>query len=172
MIKIALTGPESSGKTTLSELLAKHFAIDFVPEFARAYLEQSNGTYEKDDLAKIAHGQLRAILSAQQEHPTRKVLISDTDFVVIAVWSNYKYGSIDKEIDALVHSTIFDLHILCEPDIPWEKDDLRENPDDREELFALYEEALNRYGKNYIVVNGSNEKRLKKVTKAIELIQK
>ena len=172
MLKIALTGPESSGKTTLSELLAKHFETDFIPEFAREYLEQTNGRYEKTDLAKIAHGQLRNILSFQQKHPTRKIVISDTDFIVIGVWSEYKYGSIEKEINALIQSTIFDLHILCEPDIPWEKDDLRENPVDRYDLFIRYKEALNRNGKNYIVVNGSNEKRLKKIIEAIENLQK
>ena len=172
MLKIALTGPESSGKTTLANLLAKHYNVDFIPEYARQYLVQTNGHYEKVDLPKIAKGQHERILSSQQENPTRKVLISDTDFIVIGVWSNYKYGSIEQDVKALIHADIFDLHILCEPDMPWEDDELRENPDNRDELFSFYQEALDVHGKNYITVNGSNEKRLKKAIEAIELIQK
>lgn len=170
MIKIALTGPESSGKTTLAELIAQHYKTTCVPEFAREFIEKLERDYNKKDLVNIAEGHLKDILSAEERFRDKPLIVVDTDFIVIDVWSRYKYGETDKAITALVESNIFDLHILCEPDIPWENDVMRENPNDRDSLFILYKETLETHGKSYIIVNGSIKKRKKKAIKAIELL--
>ena len=130
MIRIAVTGPESSGKTTLCESLASHFKVAYIPEFARTYLEKTKGNYQQADLDEIAKGQLKNILAA-----TSSVVISDSDFSVMEVWSLYKYGNVSPLIAALVKENTFDLHSLCTPDIPWEEEPLRETPTTRDLLF-------------------------------------
>ena len=167
MIRIAITGPESSGKTTLCRSLSEYLNVSFVPEFARFYLEKTNGEYDQPDLNKIAMGQLERVNSSNSE-----VVISDSDFSVLEIWSQYKYGSVSTSIQELVKQDLFDLHILCTPDIPWEEDSLRENPHNREQLFELYKDSLSNYGKNFIVVSGSHESRFEKSLQSIGLLLK
>ena len=163
MLRIAITGPESSGKTTLAKALSEHYNISFVPEFARTYLEKTEGKYEQLDLDKIAQGQLKSLISAEDS-----IVISDTDFSVLEIWSQYKYKNTSELINKLVQKELFDLHILCSPDIPWEADLLRENPNSRDLLFELYSKSLNSNNKNFIVVNGSAKNRLEKSIQAVD----
>lgn len=165
MIKVAITGPESSGKTTLSVALADHFKIDFIPEFAREFLEHSSGKYDQTDLDIIAKGQLDSIHSKKNE-----LTISDTDFIVLEIWSQYKYGTVSTYINELVQKNVFDLHILCTPDIPWEEDPLRENSNSRNELFDLYLESLIKHNKNFIIVSGDQNERVIKSLKSIHIL--
>ena len=158
MIKIALTGPESSGKTTLCKSLSEHFKTPYITEFSRTYLENKNGYYNQDDIDRIAKGQLKLISNEEE----KKIMIYDSDFIVLQIWSKYKFGNTTKLIDKLVKKNLFDLHILCKPDIPWEEDPLRENKYDRDYLFKLYKESLNRYKKHYITVSGLHQNRLEK----------
>ena len=167
MLKIAITGPESTGKTTLALALSKHFKVSFIPEFAREYLEKTKGKYSQEDLDFIAKGQLKSLDSTEN-----KIIICDTDFSVLEIWSQYKYKNVSELINKLVSDNLFDLHILCSPDIPWEADILRENPNSREKLFQLYKESLERYNKNFIVVDGTNLNRLKKSLVAIDALKK
>ena len=163
MLRIAITGPESSGKTTLAKALSEHYNISFVPEFARTYLEKTEGKYEQLDLDNIAQGQLKSLISAEDS-----IVISDTDFSVLEIWSQYKYKNTSELINKLVQKELFDLHILCSPDIPWEADLLRENPNSRDLLFELYSKSLNSNNKNFIVVNGSAKNRLEKSIQAVD----
>lgn len=165
MIRIGVTGPESSGKTTLSQSLADHYNIPFIPEAARAYLEKTNGKYEQFDLDEIAKTQLNKLLASKQH-----ITICDSDFSVMEIWSNYKYGTVSELISELVNKDLFDLHILCTPDIPWEADQLRENPDTRDQLFELYKASLEVHNKNFIIVSGAHKDRLKKCLKTLGLL--
>ena len=158
MIKIAVTGPESSGKTTLSRSLSEHFKTPYITEFSRTYLENKNGYYNQYDIDRIAKGQLKLISNEEE----KKIMIYDSDFIVLQIWSKYKFENTTKLIDKLVKKNLFDLHILCKPDIPWEEDPLRENKYDRDYLFKLYKESLNRYKKHYITVSGLHQNRLEK----------
>jgi nicotinamide riboside kinase len=90
---------------------------------------------------------------------------------VIEVWSAYKYESVSSYISSLLQEDLFDLHILCKPDIPWDPDPLRENPEDRDFLFERYIAALEKHHKNYIIVEGSSDKRIEKSIKSIHRIQ-
>ncbi|NOQ74255.1 MAG: AAA family ATPase [Crocinitomix sp.] len=167
MIRIAITGPESSGKTTLCQALSEHFKVAFIPEFARTYLEGTKGEYEQSDLDQIGRGQLKSIQSSQN-----KIAVCDSDFSVLEIWSHYKYGNVSDFISELVDKEIFDLHILCTPDIPWEADPLRENPDNRSQLFELYVASLNKYNKNYIIVSGEHINRVEKSLERIDHLLK
>ena len=167
MIRIAITGPESSGKTTLCQSLSEHYNSAFIPEFAREYLEKTNGKYSQFDLDEIAKGQLENLLLSQLN-----IVFCDTDFSVLEIWSNYKYGSVSKSIAGLVEKDLFDLHILCTPDFPWEEDPLRENPDSRDELFELYKVSLSKHKKNFIIVSGEQIQRIKKSAESIDLLLK
>jgi len=149
MHKIIVTGPESSGKTTLCKALSIHFKIPYSEEFARGFLDQLDRNYTQSDLLKIARGQL------QSEQNTQ---LLDTDLITIKIWSNYKYGSCDKWILNQIEKqkTEKRFYLLCKPDIPWEADKQRENPNDRAELFEIYKTELDNLGHDYFIVEGKN----------------
>ncbi|MFT5861119.1 MAG: NadR type nicotinamide-nucleotide adenylyltransferase [Flavobacteriaceae bacterium] len=167
MIRIAITGPESSGKTTLGKALALELSATFVPEFARDFLANLDRAYSQADLTTIAKGQLDVMLSSSAE-----IQIIDTDFIVLKIWSEEKYASTSIAIEELISKNYFDLHILCTPDIPWESDPLRENPNDRNRLFQLYHESLTKMNKPFIIVNGPHNNRLTKSLSTINAISK
>ncbi|MEL6559299.1 MAG: ATP-binding protein [Bacteroidota bacterium] len=153
--KIAIVGPESTGKTTLAKQLAEKYETKWVPEYAREYLEALDRNYVKDDLLVIARGQLQS--ETQYETSARELLICDTNLVVIKVWSEYKYGSLDKWIEHQLENRSYDLYLLTNCDIPWEEDVLRENPENREYLFKQYEAFLKESQLPYVVIEGSEE---------------
>ncbi len=159
MIKIVLTGPESSGKTTLAKQLAEHFQANYVSEFARQYLNGIERDYEKEDLIEIAKGQVKSesILGPRSTN----LLFCDTDLITIKIWSDYKYKETAPWVLQQIDRRYYDLYLLCVPDIPWKEDSQRENPDDRDELFELYKNTLLEYNKNFVEIKGSFEERLK-----------
>lgn len=165
MLKIIVTGPESSGKTTLCKKLSKHFKIPFTKEFAREYLNVLSRDYSQDDLLKIAKGQLAS------EHNFQ---LLDTDLITIKIWSEYKYGNCEKWILDTIEKqkTEKRFYLLCKPDIPWEADPQRENPNDREELFEIYKKETESFGHDYFVVEGENrtENSISKISPLISLI--
>lgn len=161
-MRIAITGPESSGKTTLTKALAEALGWRSAPEYAREYLEVTNGTYGFDDLEKIAEGHFDQLKNAEHD------LIVDTDFIVMKVWSDVRFGKTAERVQELIELDLFDLHIVCIPDIPWEPDPLRENPTDRDVLLKHYIDELEASSKKWITVSGSHEERL---TKALQEIQ-
>ena len=165
-LKIAFTGPESTGKTSLSMLVAETFNGVFVPEFARIFLEQTKGYYEEQDLESIAFGQFNS-LTNQEVNETR-LLVSDTDMTVMKIWSQFKYGRVSPVIEQLYQEENFDHLFLCDTDIPWQEDPLREHPESRDELFVLYLEMIQAKTKNFTIVKGSLKERLMQVRQVIE----
>ncbi len=161
-MRIAITGPESSGKTTLTKAIAQALGWKSSFEYAREYLEVTNGTYEFEDLEKIAEGHFDRIKEKGLN------LIVDTDFIVMKVWSNVRFGKTAEKIQELINQDLFDLHIVCMPDIPWEPDPLRENPEDRHVLVKLYIEELEGANKNWVTVSGSHDERLAKALQEIK----
>ena len=165
MLKVIVTGPESSGKTTLCKALSKHFNLPFLKEYARGYLNELERKYKKDDLLKIAKGQLNSEANTE---------LLDTDLITIKIWSKYKYGNCDKwildEIEKQKSEKRF--YLLCKPDIPWETDPKRENPNDREEFFEIYKKELGNLGHNYFMLEAENrtENSISKISPLISLI--
>ena len=124
--KVAIIGPECTGKSELSRYLAEHFETEWVPEYARAYLDKLMHPYTQDDLLKIAHGQLR--LEDEYTMDANNFLICDTNLYVIKIWSMFKYGNCQDEILKTIASRKYDLYLLTYVDIPWQEDPLREHP--------------------------------------------
>ena len=159
--KIVLTGPESTGKTTLAQQLASHFQTIWVPEFARSFIDELKRPYEEKDLLKIAKGQVE--LEDELFQKANGFLFCDTDLIVIKIWSEYQFGNCHPWVLQQIQERTYDLHILCGTDVLWEPDPQREHPHDREKLYFLYKKELEYFNKNYIEITGNEEFRLKSV---------
>jgi NadR type nicotinamide-nucleotide adenylyltransferase len=160
--KIAIVGPESSGKTTLAEALARHYGAFWLPDPSRSWLEQHGPAYTEADLVRIAayHMDLERAALADANARGASLLFCDTDLINYRIWSQVKYGRVNPEIDRLVKEAHYDHSLLCRPDIPWEADPLRENPHDRERLFEEYERNLLERSKSYTIIEGDHQERL------------
>jgi len=158
--KIIMTGPESSGKTTLCRQLSNHFNISFAKEFARSYIDSLERSYIMDDLLVIAREQLESEFNFQ---------LLDTDLITIKIWSEYKYGKCDKWILDQIEKQKSEkrFYLLCSPDIPWVADNQRKNQNDRKNLFEIYKNELENLKHKYFIVDGEN--RLEKIIKKIIL---
>lgn len=162
---LVVTGPESSGKTTLANQLADHWKAPLVTEVARDYLREK-GSYLQHDLLEIAkqqHEQEQTLLSHSPER-----IICDTDLLVIIIWSEAKYGHCDPWITTAFENSIKQkasnrIYYLCDYNIPWQADPLRENPDNRDELFDLYLQKLKDYELDYQILKGEPRVRLQQV---------
>ena len=165
-LKIAFTGPESSGKTTMAELIAKAYSTSFIPEYAREFLKDKT-TYTLADLDVIAKQQIELCKASKNT-----LVISDTEMAVMIIWSQEKFKEVSPIIQYLWEAQDFDHLFLCAPDIPWEADKLRENPLDRERLFVLYEVVLENSKKPFTILKGTIEQRIIACKKQMELLLK
>lgn len=165
MMTVSIVGPESTGKTTLAKSLAAHYNTTWVEEYAREYLNSLDRPYNQSDLLQITAGQLKAHKEGQKN--ANSLLIQDTDLYVIKVWSEFKYGNCDPYILQQLDMQHVDLYLLTFFDVPYEDDPLRENRDERPELFDIYENEIKASGVPYLVMQGDHTKRLKKATQAI-----
>lgn len=165
MKKVAIVGPESSGKTSLAKALAERLEAAWVPEFAREYLENLDRDYAENDLVAIAEGQLE--LERLYSRKSDKFLICDTNILVILIWSQDKFGCISPVLYKLWNPDFYHIHLLVKPDIPWEPDPLREDAHRRNEIFTMYASFLEDAGIRYEVVDGLGEKRLENALKSI-----
>ena len=173
IVKVVLFGPESTGKTTLSQQLARHYNTVWAPEYAREYLQNKWNNYRKtceaSDLMPIAIGQMK--LENDLAKKTDKVLICDTDLLETKVYSQEYYGGfVDEKLDKAAKENQYDLYLLTYIDTPWEADDLRDRPEQRKEMFKAFEKALKDHNKNYILLKGDKKTRLQKAVKAIDKI--
>lgn len=169
MITVAIVGPESTGKSTLAISLANHFKTVCIPEYSREFLNKIDRPYQQEDLLEIAKGQLLAAQEGCNE--ANELLFLDTDLFVIKVWSEFKYRNCDPRILQMVDDNKADFYLLTAADIPYEYDPLRENPDDREELFNIYKEELIKANVKFCVVNDTQDQRLQTAIKAINKIR-
>jgi nicotinamide riboside kinase len=161
MQKILITGPESSGKSWLSERLASLTPnASWAPEYARFYLNNLGRPYEARDLAAILQGQCLAEDERASARPS--YLFCDTGPEVIYIWSEVRFGDTAPAIARELLRRPYDFTLLCYPDIPWAPDPLREAPDPavRLALFERYRGLLNRLGRSFRVVEGLDEARL------------
>ncbi len=157
MIKIVVTGPESSGKTTLARQLAQHLKTQAVGEYAREYLNQLGRPYAKPDLLAIAKGQLKK--EQVFDHGKNNIIILDTSLEVIKIWSEVRFKCVHPWIVEALNNNKRDFYLLCQPDLPWEYDPLRENPNDRWVLYEMYERELNSLKVPFASVSGAGEQR-------------
>ncbi|NOR87934.1 MAG: AAA family ATPase [Bacteroidales bacterium] len=165
--RIAILGPESTGKSYLAQALAAYYKSSYVAEYAREYIDKIKRPYEENDLLQIAKGQLK--LEDQLAKETPKYLFCDTELTVIDIWSKEKYGRTHPWIIAQLEKRAYDLYLLCNIDMEWKEDHQRENPDDREALLNLYRESLSQRSINYHLISGQGTER---TNHAIEIISK
>lgn len=166
ILKIAITGPESTGKSELTEQLAKHYNTVWVPEYAREYLDKLQRKYEQRDILTIAEGQLYTEEKAFDT--ARQFLFCDTEFLVLKIWSENAFGKCDVWIQEKFTTHLYDLYLLMNTDIPWEYDPQREHPHLREHFFNLYKNELEASNLPYFVISGTGEERLKNAIRKIQ----
>ncbi|MCK5678946.1 MAG: ATP-binding protein, partial [Flavobacteriaceae bacterium] len=165
--------PESTGKTTLSKQLARHYNTVWTPEYARQYLQNKwnneRKTCENSDLIPIAIGQMK--LENELAKKADKVLICDTDLLETKIYSEEYYGGfVNPELEKAAINNKYDLYLLTYIDTPWEEDDLRDRPDQRLEMFKAFENALIKYNRPYIILKGDRKKRIEDAINKIDNI--
>jgi NadR type nicotinamide-nucleotide adenylyltransferase len=165
--KIAITGPESTGKSMLAEQLAAHYQTVWVPEYAREYLEILGKPYVESDILQIARGQLSA--ESALLVPANRYLFCDTELLVTKIWSEVKYNRCNPWILETIEAHRYDLYLLCDIDLPWQYDPLREHPDQRQFLFDLYHNELKNRRYPFAVVRGTGPDRLENAIQIIEM---
>jgi NadR type nicotinamide-nucleotide adenylyltransferase len=165
MIKFSITGPESTGKSWLAQHLAEYYHMPWVPEYARKYIEGINRPYTYDDILFIAQNQLELENSFSKK---TEMLFCDTDFCVTSIWCKVKYGKCHEWITSMLEKNQYGLYLLCDIDLPWEYDPLREHPEMRAELFGMYKSLMDDHHFNYRVVKGNGEERLQNAIKFVD----
>ena len=176
--KIVIIGPESTGKSSLCESLAKHYGTSWCPEYAREYLLTYGTDYHFDELLTIAKGQLKLEdeymdeLSRRSNNSlsTQPMLFIDTDMYVMKVWCEFVFGNCHLWILDQIVQRKYDLYLLCNTDLPWVQDELREYPDlvTRESLFCIYKDHLVNQNTPWVEIRGQNEERFNMAIRAVD----
>jgi nicotinamide riboside kinase len=163
IIKVAVTGPESSGKSYTSEYLARYFDGWVVPEFAREYLDRLDRPYNYEDILNIGKAQLDIEQKVTKEAISEDVniIFFDNELINTRIWCEEKYKMCDEFIEQAIMEADYDHYLLMSPDIEWQPDPMRENPSDRDRLFQLHIDYLNKYKKSYSILEGNLNDRLK-----------
>ncbi|ULQ55608.1 AAA family ATPase [Flavihumibacter rivuli] len=173
--KVVIIGPESTGKSTLCSQLATHFNSQWCPEYARQYLLENGKEYSFEDLLGIAKGQLeledtysRDLKAHRLEKPTP--LFIDTDMYVMKVWCEFVFGKCHPFILEQIVERKYDLYLLCNTDLPWVEDELREYPDleSRQRLFHMYKDILVNQSTPWVEIGGRSEERLATAIAAVQ----
>jgi NadR type nicotinamide-nucleotide adenylyltransferase len=173
--KIVVIGPESTGKSTLCEQLAQHYNTEWVKEYAREYLLKNGTDYTFENLLDIAKGQLiledESIKKLQKENNNPPIFI-DTDMYVMKVWCEFVFNKCHNWILDQIVERKYDLYLLCNIDLPWVKDELREYPDlaSRQKLYHIYKDIIINQYTPWIDISGNYDERLKKAIDAVNKI--
>ena len=178
--KVVILGPESTGKSTLCEQLAQHYETMWCPEFAREYLLVNGTNYDFEDLEIIAKGQLAledeyaTMLENQSEtmmeNGEHLPLFIDTNMYVAKVWCEFVFEKCHPFILDEIVKRQYDLYLLCNIDLPWVKDELREYPDlaSRKKLYNIYEDIMINQSVPWVDINGDYNERLHKAIAAVD----
>jgi len=171
MKRIVIIGPESTGKSTLCQQLAKHYDTAWCPEYAREYLLEKGMNYSYEDLTQIAKGQL-ALQEELEKKAQHGYYFIDTDMYVMKVWHEVAFSACPTWLLKKIAGTRCDLYLLCNIDLPWVKDDLREYPDVamRKRLFNMYKDIVINSGTPWAIISGTDAQRLQTAITAIESI--
>lgn len=171
MYKIAILGPESTGKTALAKQLAEHFKTEWVPEYAREYVENLTRPYTYEDVCNIALKQIEEEeFYKNAESISDKYVFFDTDLIITKVWFDYRFGKIPDFLKERMKIGFFDLYLLCSPDLPWEADPVREHGNDREYFFDWYKNEIEQTGKPNVIVTGIGNQRFQNALDALRIL--
>ena len=164
--KIAIVGPESTGKSTLSAYLAEHYHTVWVPEFARDYCAALTETPTWQDETNMFYGQL----ALEQEYlpKANRLLICDTTFITVKIWSDHTFGRSPQEVLNELPKHPYDLYLLLSIDMPWEEDPLRDFPHMRDHFMDVWHKELQALNANYVVITGIGQERYDKAVQEID----
>lgn len=157
--KIAVIGPESTGKSELCQHLARIYETEWVPEFARFYLDRLGRPYDEADLLEIAKGQVA--WEDDKAEVAEQYLFCDTNLIVMKIWSDHKYGHTHEWILRELEERKYDFYLLGNIDLIWRPDPQREHPKLRKHFFDIYENYLKDRGLPYGIVSGIEDLRVK-----------
>lgn len=162
LIRVAVIGPESTGKTTLTQALAQHFHTEWVPEYMREYCQklwdEQQVVCRQQDLLPIAIGQIQAenrLLATAQ-----RFLFCDTCLWELVVYAYLYFGECPRELEEAALASHYEVVFLTDIDVPWVADDLRDKPQEREHVLAQFDAFLQRNGITFTVLSGTHESRL------------
>lgn len=164
--KIALIGPEATGKSELSEKLATYFNTEWVPEYARTYVATLNRPYNLEDIVLIAQKQIET--ERAKEKAANQFLFIDTELIIAKVWAEDVYNTCPDFIKQELEKQNYDLYLLTYPDLPWQADGVRENPHRRDYFFNLYKDELISRGFNFAEIRGQGNIRIENAIQAIK----
>jgi NadR type nicotinamide-nucleotide adenylyltransferase len=182
--KIVVIGPESTGKSTLCAELAAHYKTEWCPEYAREYLDKNGKDYSYDDLLTIAKGQIAEeevtsyklqVASEDSHQPStinHQLLFIDTDMYVMKVWCEFAFGKCHNWILNQIANRKYDLYLLCNVDLPWVSDELREYPDKetRNKLYHYYKDIMINQPVPWIDISGSYQGRFQIAISAVDIL--
>lgn len=164
--KIAIVGPESTGKSTLSAQLAAHYHTIWVPEYAREYCEKLTAPCNWQDEINMFKGQLE--LEARLLPQANTILICDTTFITVKIWSDHMFGKSPEEVLLELPKHSYDFYLLMNIDLPWEDDPLRDFPHEREYFMKVWHQELKALNARYLVISGTQEMRFQNAVRAID----
>ena len=183
IIKVVVIGPESTGKSSLCEQLANHYKTEWVKEYAREYLLTNGTEYSYDNLIEIAKGQFALENAAIQlvenkatntsaSNSSSKIILLDTNMYVLKVWCEFVFEKCHPWILNQIVENSYDLYLLCDVDLPWVKDELREYPDleIREKLYHHYKDLLVNQSTPWVNISGNYQQRLENAINAIDSV--
>ena len=165
IVKIAIVGPESTGKSTMSAYLAERYQTVWVPEYARGYCEKLTAPPTWQDEINMFYGQVA--LEEEYLSKANKILICDTTFITVKIWSDYTFGRSPQEVLDELPKHPYDLYLLLSIDLPWEEDPLRDFPHMREHFMSVWHKELRDLNANYAVISGTGVDRYENAVKAI-----
>jgi NadR type nicotinamide-nucleotide adenylyltransferase len=168
MYKIAIIGPESTGKSELAKKLAEYFNGDWVPEYAREYIENLKTSYNYDDVCTIARKQIDEQLE-YSNNLMQGFVFFDTELIITKVWFEYCFSKVPDFLVQHMNHNFFDLYLLCNYDLDWLPDAVREHGEDRSYFFELYKNEIEKTGQPFDIISGKGTKRLEN---AITVINK
>lgn len=169
-LRIAVTGPESTGKSIVAKYLSDKFGGVFVPEYAREYIQLIDRHYDYTDLEIIAQKQIQQYNELSTENAP---VFFDTWLIITKVWFDWVYGKVPEIVEEGIKSNPIDLFLLLKPDIPWEADPTRENGgENRQKLYDRYKQELDYYCCNYVEIGGEGEARFTNAENEISLLLK
>lgn len=167
-LKIGITGPESTGKSTLAKQLAHYYRTIWVPEYAREYLAGLNRAYTQADVEQIATGQLTRMNQALVKIPDSTLVFFDTELLVLKIWLQHAYGTCPEWLLQAIPAQNLDLYLLMNVDLPWEPDPQREHPNLRQFFYDWYKRELQAYGFHFVEISGSYTTRYQAARQQIE----
>ena len=157
--KVAVVGPESTGKSTMAKYLAKALGTVCVPEYARYYCKNLNNQYTLQDEVNMYYGQV-ALEEALTASASNGLLVCDTTILTVKIWSDHLFGHTPKEVTEEIKSRKYDLYLLMDIDLPWEDDPLRDFPTERAHFMQVWKDELHAIQAHYEIISGLDEARL------------